>query len=161
MQWSVKVLAATALCATTFALASAAPARASLNSAGETHAVERTIRDWYDASVRRDSVAYARAMLPTFFIFEDTTRLSRDDLLRLVFGSPSTGVDRATLYEFNTQVRGDVAWTSFRNDEVFTPIGAPGLPVRRFLETVVLRRVGGVWRMERYHATRINRPPPR
>ena len=45
--------------------------------------------------------------------------------------------------------------------DVFTPTGKPALPAFRFLETVVFRRVGAAWRMERYHATRINRPAAR
>ena len=71
------------------------------------------------------------------------------------------GTDRATLSDFRTVVVGDAAWTSFRNAEMFTPTGAAPLPERRYLETAVFRRVDGAWRLERYHATRINRPPGR
>ncbi len=127
----------------------------------DARAVERVLRDWYAASERGDSAAYAQAMLPEFVLVEDTTLYDRAGLLRLMFGAPLGGTDRATLRDFRTEVQGDVAWTTFRNDEVFTPEGKPPMPVRRYLETVVFRRVGGAWRMARYHATRINRTAPR
>jgi ketosteroid isomerase-like protein len=128
---------------------------------GEARAVEAAIRAWYDASERKDSAAYANRLLPAFFIFEDTTRYDRSALVRLVVSSFAAGTDRASLSDWNTQVAGDVAWTSFRNTEVFTPLnGTPGAP-RRYLESAVLRKVQGEWKIERYHATRINRPAPR
>jgi hypothetical protein len=98
-------------------------------------------------------------MLPTFFIFEDTTVFDKATLARLVRESFARGTDRARLYDFNTQVSGDVAWSSFRNDEVWTPNGGNPQPPRRFLESAIFRRVGGRWFLERYHATRINRAP--
>jgi hypothetical protein len=61
---------------------------------------------------------------------------------------------------FATEVRGDLAWTSFRNEEVWRPVGGGKPDSLSFLETVVFERRGGVWLMERYHATRVNRPAP-
>ena len=135
-------------------------ARPASGSAGDVRAVESALRDWYDASTRHDSAAYAALMLPEFFIFEDTTRYDRTALLHLVASGFASGTDHAAMSDFTTRVVGDVAWTSFRNEEFFTPNGAAALPVRRYLETAVLRRVDGQWKLERYHATRINRPSP-
>ena len=137
------------------------PAAAPVASAEQdARAVEAVLQGWYDASARHDSAAYVAPMLPEFFIFEDTTRYDKAALTRLVVSSFAQGTDRATMTDFNTVVVGDVAFTSFRNSEVFTPVGAAPLPARRYLETVVFRRVDGQWRMERYHATRINREAP-
>jgi uncharacterized protein (TIGR02246 family) len=137
---------------------SAVPVRTAAGNAGDTRAVESALRAWYDASTRHDADAYAALMLPEFFIFEDTTRYDRTALLTLVTSSFAAGTDHATMSDFETRVLGDVAWSSFRNEEFFTPNGAAPLPVRRYLETAVLRRVDGQWKLERYHATRINRP---
>ncbi len=126
--------------------------------ADDARAVESALRAWYDASTRHDSASYAAVLLPDFFIFEDTTRYDRTALLTLVASSFAYGTDRATMSDFSTRVAGDVAWTSFRNEEFFTPNGAAPQPVRRYLESAVLRRVDGQWKLERYHATRINRP---
>jgi ketosteroid isomerase-like protein len=156
------------LCALTLALgttvgcATATPgARASVSATDDVRAVESVLRSWYDASLRHDSTAYAAPLLPEFFILEDTTRYDRATLLRLVINGFGAGTDRATLSDFNTTVAGDAAWTTFRNEEFFTPNGASALPARRFLETAIFRRVNGQWKLERYHATRINRPAPK
>ena len=161
MRRSVPVLIAFAVGVALYVRTNRPVANARETEATDARAVEQVLRDWYDAAERHDSAAWTSAMLPSFFIFEDTTQLDRATLTRLMFGHPSTGASHATLRDFQTQVSGDVAWTSFRNDEVFTPTGKPALPAFRFLETVVFRRVGAAWRMERYHATRINRPAAR
>jgi ketosteroid isomerase-like protein len=153
----LSLVALGAIVCTTAACTARAPAGAQRDEAA---AVESALRSWYDASERHDSAAYAALLLPEFFIYEDTTRYGRSALIQLVAESFPAGTDRATLRDFNTQVSGDVAWTSFRNEEIFTPAGAAPLPVRRYLETAVLRRVGGQWKLERYHATRVNRPVP-
>lgn len=151
------VLTAVALAACETREPAAAPVASTQHDA---RAVEAVLLGWYDASARHDSAAYVAPMLPEFFIFEDTTRYDKTALTRLVVSSFAQGTDRARMSDFNTVVVGDVAFTSFRNSEVFTPVGGAPLPARRYLETVVFRRVEGQWRMERYHATRINRPAP-
>ena len=133
------------------------PAAAPQDTAADARAVEQVLKDWYAASEGKDSVAYAAALHPDFFIFEDTTRIDGPTLVKLVAGSFAMGTDHAAMTDFNTKVSGDVAWTSFRNEEVFTPVGKGPTPPRRYLESVVFRRVGGKWLIERYHATRINR----
>ena len=140
--------------------ASTIAASPAATTADEARAVESVLHAWYDASERHDSAAYAAPLLPEFFIFEDTTRYDKPTLVGLVAASFAQGTDRATLSDLQTVVVGDAAWTSFRNSEVFTPLGAAPLPARRYLETAVFRRVGGEWRLERYHATHINRDPP-
>jgi hypothetical protein len=125
----------------------------------DARAVEALLRRWYDASEKHDSAGWADVLLPGFFIFEDTTVYDKPTLTRLVVESYALGTDRVRLYDFRTEVSGDAAWTSFRNDEVWTPKGEEPQAPRRFLESAVFRRVDGQWLIERYHATRINRPP--
>lgn len=138
--------------------AASSPAHARPAAADDVRAVEAVLRAWYDASERHDSAAYAAPLLPEFFIFEDTTRIERDALVALVAGGFKAGTDQARMRDFSTVVVGDAAWTSFRNDEAFTPNGATVTPTRRYLETAIFRRVRGEWKLARYHATRINRP---
>lgn len=155
-------LALLALAATATLLAAGAPAASARPApADDARAVEQVLRDWYAASERHDSTAWARAMLPEFFIIEDTMRIDRAGLTGMLFGRPPAGTDKATMRNFETTVVDDVAWTTFLNDEQYTPTGKPATPVRRYVETVIFRRVDGTWRMARYHATRINRPPAR
>ena len=142
---------ATAACETP---APSVPARSPEADARE---VEALLRRWYDASEKHDSTAYAALMLPEFFIFEDTTLYDKPTLTRLVAEGFASGTDRASLSDFKTAVSGDAAWTSFRNEEVWTPNGGKAEAPRRYLESAVFRRVNGQWLLERYHATRINR----
>lgn len=130
-------------------------------AAVDVRAVEAVLRGWYDASARHDSSAYAGVMLPDFEIIEDTTRFDKTTLTRLVVAGFARGTDRAELSDLHTVIAGDAAWTSFRNTEVFTPLGRAPQAARRYLETAIFHRVDGQWRLARYHATRINRPPPR
>ncbi|MCX5768372.1 MAG: nuclear transport factor 2 family protein [Gemmatimonadetes bacterium] len=125
--------------------------------AGDIKAVEAVLHGWYDAAERQDSVAWKAAMLPEFFIVEDTNVFDKAAITKMVVEGFPVGRARATLSDFRTQVRGDVAWSTFRNTEDWTPnVGKPDAP-HRFIESVVFRRVDGAWKMERYHATAINR----
>ena len=141
--------------------AATSPAHARPTAADDVRAIEAVLRGWYAASERHDSAAYAAPLLPEFFIFEDTTRIGRDALVTLVVDSFRAGTDRANIRDLSTVVVGDAAWTSFRNDEAFTPTGGAVTPTRRYLETAIFKRVNRQWKLARYHATRINRPAPR
>lgn len=128
------------------------------DAAGDRTAVERVLVDWYTAIRTKDSAGVAAALAPEFFIYEDTTAIGRDALIAGVVSGFAAGTQTAEMSGFATQVRGDVAWTSFRNLEVWTPTTPAAPDTLRFLETVVFERHDGRWLMERYHATRINRP---
>ncbi len=124
----------------------------------EKAAVEAVLRQWYVAINTHDSAGVAAPLLPTFFIFEDTTRIDRNGLIQGIVSGFNTGSQTADMSSFHTEVRGNVAWTSFRNDEVWTP--TTGKPDSlHFLESVVFEKQNGRWMMERYHATKINRAP--
>lgn len=134
----------------------AAVAPTPANDPAEITAVEGVLTKWYTAINTHDSAGVAAPLLPSFFIFEDTTRIGRDDLVRGIVSGFDAGSQTAALSRFETQVRGNLAWTSFRNDEVWTPkTGSPDS--LRFLETVVFEKQNGQWMMERYHATKLNR----
>ena len=122
----------------------------------EIATVEAVLTRWYVAINTHDSAGTAAPLLPSFFIFEDTTRIGRDDLIREIVSGFGAGRQTAAMSKFETQVRGNVAWTSFHNDEVWTPTTGK-LDSLHFLESVVFERHNGQWMMERYHATKINR----
>ena len=126
------------------------------NDPSEISSVEAVLSRWYTAINAHDSAGVAAPLLPSFFIFEDTTRIGRDDLIRGIVSGFNSGSQTASISRFETEIRGNLAWTSFRNDEVWTPTtGSPDS--LRFLETVVFEKQAGQWMMERYHATKINR----
>lgn len=118
--------------------------------------MEKVLRGWYTAMEQHDTAGTAKPLTASFFIYEDTTKLRRAELLEGVNGGFGAGVQTATLSDIETTVRGDVAWSSFKNHEVFTP--TTGKPHDLFfVETVVFVKDSGTWKIDRYHATRVNR----
>jgi hypothetical protein len=100
--------------------------------------VRATLTDWYTAMTAHDITALGDALTESFLLIE------HDDLL-----------DRAQLLEMLSSEADDVAWSTHRNHEVYTPL--VGEPLRlEFLETVVLVRRDGRWLIDRYHATRLS-----
>jgi ketosteroid isomerase-like protein len=125
----------------------------------EIQAVEQTLVDWYTAITEHAMDAVAAALAPGFLLVENTELLDRVALLERLTLGINYGTQTAVLSEFHTVVQGDVAWTTLRNHEVWTP--KEGDPVRlEFIETVVLRKSAGRWLMERYQATPVVQPAP-
>ena len=130
---------------------------AGADSAAKARAVEDALRAWYAAIHSYDLPAVADALTASFMILEDTVLLDKQALLDRLRRGQASGSQTAELSEFKTRVQGSIAWTTLRNREVWTPNSGP--PVKlEFLETVVLQKVGGRWRIDRYHASRVRNP---
>jgi len=141
-----------------FVAAGCAPAPPSAGRAplDPPDSVEVVLTRWYDAIAAHDSVGIAAPLLPEFFLFEDTTVVTREALVRGLLAGAGQGHQTTDLRDFRTVVTDSVAWTSLRNHEEWIP--TKGAPMAfDFLETVVFRKRDGRWGMERYHATRIER----
>lgn len=146
-----------AIAAGVLACRPAEPPPAGAGAQAEVAAVKQVLDDWYTAIERHDAAGIERPLTETFVIFEDTTRYGRAELLKGITEGFAAGVQTSARSQLETTVRGDVAWSSFRNHEVFTPTN--GTPeTLDFIETVVFVRDDGRWKMDRYHATRVNRP---
>ena len=125
----------------------------------EIQTVEQTLADWYTAITEHAMDTVAAALAPGFLLVENTELLDRAALLERLAMGVSLGTQTAVLSEFHTVVQGDVAWTTLRNREVWTP--NEGGPVRlEFIETAVLQKSAGRWLIERYHATPIVQAAP-
>ena len=118
--------------------------------------VEVVLTRWYDAIAIHDSIGIAAPLLPGFFLFEDTTVVTREKLIAGLLAGAGAGAQSTNLSDFRTVVTDSVAWTSLRNHEVWTPVKGAPMPFD-FLETVVFRKRDARWSMERYHATRVER----
>lgn len=131
--------------------------RASLDP---TDSIEVVLARWYDAIAAHDSLGIEAPLLPEFFILEDTRFVPRAELVRGLLAGAGMGHQTSERSEFRTVVTDSVAWTTFRNRERWLP--AQGAPDSlEFLESVVFRKRDGRWRMERYHATRVQPSEPR
>lgn len=135
-------------------VACAAPAPAPSDPAAERAAIESVLDGWYTAMIAKDSAGTVAPLTEEFLLLEDTLPLSRAELTsRIMQGEGQWTSNRS---DFRTRVEGDVAWTTFRNDE--TSVGPDGAPcTARFLETAVLVRGDGGWLIDRYHAAAVER----
>lgn len=120
----------------------------------DTLAAEAALTDWHRALEQHDWGAVEAGLTAEFVMIEQDRILDRAAMLALLSGSAALGRQRASLHGFRTQVLGDVAWTTAHNDAVWIASNGAQTPYG-FLETAVLKREGGVWRIDRYHATRL------
>lgn len=135
----------------------APPAAFPADEAAEAGSVQQALERWYTAIHAYDSAGIAGALTPTFLILEDTVPYDGLTLVREILKGRGAGSQVALLTDLKTRIHGDVAWTTLRNDEVWTPV--TGVPDSlHFLETVVLQKVNGRWLIDRYHAARLHNP---
>jgi ketosteroid isomerase-like protein len=116
--------------------------------------VRAALTDWYAAMTAHDIPAVGEALTESFLLIEHDELLDRSQLLEIL-SSESDDDFIAELTDFRVTVHGDVAWSTHRNHEVYTPALGEQLQLE-FLETVVLVRRDGRWLIDRYHATRLS-----
>ena len=122
----------------------------------DEQAIHSVLVKWYDAIHNHDSTGIAEPLTPTFLLLEDTVPMDKAALVGGLMAGRNAGSQVANLSDLKTRVHGDVAWTTMYNHEIFTPTARAPEP-HDFLETVVFERIGGQWRIDRYHAARLNR----
>ena len=120
----------------------------------DTIAAEAALTDWHRALEQHDWAAVEAGLTAEFVMIEQDRILDRAAVMALLTGSAALGRQQASLQGFRTQALGDVAWTTVRNDAVWIASDGQQTPYG-FLETAVFKRDGGVWRIDRYHATRL------
>jgi ketosteroid isomerase-like protein len=123
-------------------------------AAEAAEAVEAALARWHDALEAHDWPAVDTGLTPGFLMIEHDRIMDKATLLAFVQLSAASGRQRASLHGFRTEVQHDVAWTTVFNDELWMAVDGSQTPFR-FLETAVFRRDGDVWRIDRYHATRL------
>lgn len=121
---------------------------------GDETDIRTALIDWYTAMTAHDIAALGDALSDSFLLVEHSELVDRAELLEMLSGESDDELV-ADLSDFHVTVQGDVAWSTHRNHEVYTP--HTGDPIRlEFLETVVLVRRDGRWLIDRYHATRLS-----
>ena len=155
MRRSVMLFAALATIAAT-----PAPARTCHLSKADAAGAEASVRALFAALARDDRAAYQRAVTTDFWTFDAGQRMSASELFELVEGAHRKG--RVIHWSIGpVAVRGDcdMAWAAWQNDGAAGTVGA--MAPRRWLESAVLRRSGGGWRVEFLHSTSVNLSAPK
>ena len=120
----------------------------------DAHAAETALMDWHRALEAHDWAAVGVGLTPEFVMIEQDRILDKAALMALLAASAALGRQRSSLHGFRTHAQGDVAWTTARNDAIWIASDGTETPYG-FLETVVFKREGDGWRIDRYHATRL------
>jgi hypothetical protein len=121
-------------------------------------AVEAAVTDsLFGAISRFDFAALRRAVTPDFELVEDTLRLTIDGFVGLIRPFEGKATVSYRFAQFNTRVLGNTAWTSYRNHGDFMLEGRA--LQYEWIETAVLLRANGAWRIDRLQST-IVRPRP-
>jgi len=123
-------------------------------TSNENAAIEQSLRDWYEAIRIQDFQTVADRLTENFLIVEHTELFDKTQLMARFEKGKAHGTQASELLEFKTCVHGDIAWTTLRNSEVWTPTeGEDNLMDLEFIETVIFIKQDGKWLIDRYHAT--------
>lgn len=115
--------------------------------------VNRTVQAFFDALRKDDEAAFQHVITDSFESFDGGQRFRGTELADEVRDAHARGVElNWSVGQLDTKIRCDVAWSSWENDgSAGTPPDV--LPVR-WLESAVLVRAGGDWKIDFFHSHR-------
>ena len=149
MRWSMSILVVGATLA-----ASPANAHSCRITNTDKVNVDRTIRSFYSALATDDEAAFQRTVTTDFGSVDAGERMNARELFDIVEGAHKSGrVINWTIGPVAVRGDCDMTWAAWEN------VGSAGVPPkmapRRWLESAVLRRVKGEWRIEFFHSSQV------
>lgn len=119
-------------------------------------AVEATVVAFFDAISGYDYDALRGHVTSDFELVEDTLVLDLQGFIDFIEPYETRGATISyELSDFNTEVRGTVGWTRYRNEALLRS-GEDEIPLE-WLESAVLLRVGSGWRIDRLQSSPVRR----
>jgi len=115
--------------------------------------IKRTVDAFFDALRKEDRVAFQRLTTTSFYSFDGGERYAGTELVDVVRDAYARGVQlNWSIGPLDTKLRCEVAWSAWEN------VGSAGIPpaVRpvRWLESAVLVRQNGSWKIDFFHSQR-------
>ena len=115
--------------------------------------IDRTVHDFFDALRKDDKAAFQRLTTSSFYSFDVGKRYVGTELVDVVRDAHARGVQlNWSVGPLDTNLGCDVAWSAWEN------VGSAGVPrdVRpvRWLESAVLIRQNGSWKVDFFHSQR-------
>jgi hypothetical protein len=139
-------LLAIAFCFMGSAQASPAPA--------DEEAVAQALRLMYVALTKEDTAQLRAVTTPDFYAFDGGEQFSGDELMALIKRSHAAGkVFVWTVPEPKVRIEGTVAWITYLNRGSVQD--AAGKKDVSWLESAVLLKEAGIWRIQFFHSTRV------
>lgn len=120
---------------------------------GANEEIKRIVTAFFDALRKEDKVAFQRQTTTSFYSFDGGKRYSGTELVDVVRDAHARGAQlNWSVGPLDTKLRCDVAWSAWEN------VGSAGIPpaVRpvRWLESAVLVRQNGIWKIDFFHSHR-------
>lgn len=123
---------------------------------GAEEEVEATVVAFFDAISGYDYDALRDHVTSDFELVEDTLVLDLQGFIEFIEPYEDRGATITyQLSDFNTEVRGTVGWTRYRNEGVLRS-GEDEIRLE-WLESAVLLRVGSEWRIDRLQSSPVRR----
>lgn len=115
--------------------------------------IARTVDAFFDALRREDKAAFRQLTTSTFYSFDVGKRYAGTELVDVVKDAHGRGVQlNWSVGELDTSVSCNVAWSAWEN------VGSAGIPPDvkpvRWLESAVLVREDGKWKIDFFHSQR-------
>lgn len=127
--------------------------KAQEKQATDTHDVQQTVIDLFDALSKRDSVMLKANCTPDILIFEDGKVWNIDTMMGAIITLKKLDdYTRINKIEFiHTEIHNDVAWTTYHNQADIIVNGKSRSV--KWVETVILIREGKKWKIKILHST--------
>jgi len=115
--------------------------------------IKRTVDAFFEALRKEDKLAFQGLTTTSFYSFDGGERYPGTELVEVVRDAHAQGVQlNWSIGPLDTKLRCDVAWSAWEN------VGSAGIPpdVRpvRWLESAVLVRQNGSWKIDFFHSHR-------
>jgi hypothetical protein len=122
---------------------------------GDDAAVVQTIRTMYDAATIDDLKKFESVVAPGFYMYDNGQRFESDAIMKMIAAQHARGAKYVwTVTQPDVHVYCDEAWIAYVNDGSVQPGAAAPVTPMKWLESAVLRREGGAWKVVFFHSTR-------
>jgi ketosteroid isomerase-like protein len=124
------------------------------SSAADQTRVTEAIRSFFAAATADDLDQLHAVTAPDFYAFDAGGRFTRDALMNLIKAAHAEGkVYVWTVTEPEVHISGDIAWITYVNHGSIKD--ASGTKDVTWLESAVLQKEHGTWRIHFFHSTRV------
>lgn len=136
-------------------LACGAQAQSCKIQPGDEAAVVQTIQSMFSAATTDDLKKFESLVEPGFYMYDNGQRFEGDAIMKLIGAAHAKGAKYVwNVTRPDVHVHCDEAWVAYVNDgSVQKDANTAAMPMR-WLESAVLHRDGGVWKVVFFHSTR-------
>lgn len=144
-----------ALCAAAAVTSCSGQAQSCKAQPGDDAAIVQTIRSMFAAATNDDVKAFDALLEPGFYMYDNGQRFDSDAIMKLIAGAHAKGAKYVwAVTQPDVHVHCDEAWIAYVNDGSVQMDPAAAPTAVKWLESAVLHRDAGKWKVEFFHSTR-------